>query len=61
MKTTVVEVKKEINLLMNKEEAIWLKNILQNPLHTTYANESERDGKMRKLFWNEINNHFPKK
>jgi len=60
MESTVVEVKKKINLLLNEEEAIWLKNILQNPLHTTYANESITDGQMRKLFWTELNNHFPK-
>ena len=60
MEATVVEVKKKINLLLNEEESIWLKNVLQNPLHTTYANESEEDKKMRKLFWEEINNHFPK-
>ncbi len=59
MEASEIIVDKKINLLLNTEEAIWLKGILQNPLHTTYANESETDKEMRELFWNALDMHFP--
>lgn len=43
-----INTKKKIKLIMNKDEAIWLKNILQNPFH---ANESLQDKNMRIAFW----------
>lgn len=40
-----------INISLNKEEAIWLKEVMQNPL---YDGEVGRDQKIRKTLWGRI-------
>ena len=44
----------EIHLILNKEEALWLKVLVQNPwphLSTEKDVESQKDETMRRLFW----------
>lgn len=55
MKTTV-DKKLEITLILNEEEAEWLKAVVQNPIGVSYefGDESEADGHMREKFFNAI-------
>ena len=44
----------EVHLILNKEEALWLKELVQNPwpyLPTKKGTESQKDENMRRLFW----------
>lgn len=38
----------EVIMILNENEAKWLKSIMQNPI---CDGESEKDRRMRKLFW----------
>lgn len=41
-------------MILNTEEALWLKDLMQNPyphLPTEKGTESQKDENMRKLFW----------
>jgi len=40
----------EILLILNKEEALWLKGLVQNPWPQKVA-ESQKDENIRRLFW----------
>jgi hypothetical protein len=42
----------EIHLILTREEAAWLKDQMQNPLHNQrLEQESEKDNKMRATFY----------
>ena len=54
-----IKVKEElkVTLTLNKEEAKWLKEIMQNPLYNqTLEDEPEIDRSMRALFWDALHN-----
>jgi len=51
MKTTIKK-KIEITLTLNKDEALWIKHIVQNQLQP--GDESETDSKMRETLWNAL-------
>lgn len=56
MKSKIKNIK-TVTLVLNEEEAIWLKNITQNPLYDgPLGTESEENSKMRKLFWDALDN-----
>jgi hypothetical protein len=45
----------KITLKLEEHEALWLKGIMQNPLHgENPEEESRKDKKMRTLFWNAL-------
>lgn len=45
----------EIALNMNETEAVWLRNVMQNPLHGQSAESEDQDDRaMRKMFWNTL-------
>ena len=44
-----VETMTEVRIIMNKSEAEWLKNIMQNAIH---EDESIAEKTRRKMFWN---------
>lgn len=46
MKIQVQKIKVTYHLQLDKDELFWLRDILQNPLHT-YKTESEKDRKYR--------------
>ena len=46
-------IQKEINvtLTLTEDEAIWLKGIMQNPIHSDIDDESDRDRDNRSALW----------
>jgi len=46
-----LEVKTTIDISLNKDEARWLKSLVQNPINCVLEKEDERDSRMRKRFW----------
>jgi hypothetical protein len=51
-----VRVTKDVYLTLTEFEAKWLKAVMQNPLHGTSLNdECDEDNKMRKVFWDTLN------
>ena len=54
MKATVKK-EKIITLILNEEEARWLRNICQNPMWVADpADENPVDRQMRRTFWNAL-------
>jgi len=54
MKMTVNHVV-EITLTLSQGEAVWLKGLMQNPLHgISLTEENGYDRGMREKFWNEL-------
>lgn len=41
-------------LRLNEKEREWLKGVVQNPIGTTYEEESLENNKMRQVFWNAL-------
>ena len=50
METIKIE-KIETKLILNEDERIWLKGIMQNAINCPYEEERDEDRRMRHLFW----------
>ena len=50
-----ITTKQIINLELSENEAVWLRNVMQNPLYgKTQAEEEKQDTEMRKLFFDTL-------
>lgn len=47
-------VKTTITLELDKKEALWLKEIMQNSINCDYEDEREEDRVVRKSFWDAL-------
>lgn len=43
-------------LILNADEAQWLKNVVQNPIGVEYEDELEEHRKIRQAFWDALDN-----
>jgi len=48
-----VKIKRTTNIILSitENEAIWLRNLVQNPIHTSLENELESERRIRESFW----------
>jgi len=44
----------EVTIIMDRAEAVWLKNVFQNPLWTNVEGEPKHDRDFRKSFWDAL-------
>lgn len=47
---------KTITLELSEEEAAWLKDVVQNPVHGNSSKEDPGNALMRQQFWHALNN-----
>lgn len=45
----------QVTLVLDEFETEWLKDLMQNPIHGTLNTEDKLDRKMRKKFWDALN------
>ena len=51
---SIIDTTTTITLKLNKDEALWLKWIVQNTIHGTFETECQKDREMRKAFWDAL-------
>jgi hypothetical protein len=57
----IIEKAVTITLVLEMDEAIWLKNVMQNPLYVCHPdNEDKEDYEMRQKFFNAITDSINK-